>query len=88
MALKTHRHSLGSVALQSQLFSTPQHRFLCNQTEIFTHASFSTQVCDSQYDKETARLENFQESDCQNNNDIESSLESLCIQMMEHALGP
>lgn len=88
MALKTHRHSLGSVGLQSQLFSTQQNRFLCNQSEFLTHDSFSTQICESQYDKNSAHLKNFQESDCQNNNDIESSLESLCIQMMEHALGP
>lgn len=83
VSLKTHRHSVGSVALQNQLYSLPQNQLIFRQSEIqdsndlVPHPKHNVRFQDSQNDQET-----------RNNIDIESSLESLCIQMMEHALGP
>ncbi|CAH0561325.1 unnamed protein product [Brassicogethes aeneus] len=81
--LKSHRHSVGSVTLKSQLLSVPANsaspiagggKIPDNKT-----ATGPFHVRFEESDKNKRR---------QSNVDIESSLESLCIQMMEHALGP
>lgn len=87
--LKTHRHSLGSVALQNQLLSIPQNHFLLQKSETQGPYSFNSDNYEIHPNKHTVSFEDLQkDTNCGNNIDIESSLESLCIQMMEHALGP
>lgn len=89
VAMKTHRHSLGSVALHNQLLSIPQNHFLFQKSEIQRPYSFNPDNYEIQPNKHTVSFEDLQmDINCGNNIDIESSLESLCIQMMEHALGP
>lgn len=67
-----HRHSVDSVTLQKQISGI--------------------QVSDEVNPKTTSQIQRLKnKSDAQalkSNCDIENSLESLCIQMMEHALGP
>ncbi|KAK4886734.1 hypothetical protein RN001_003005 [Aquatica leii] len=88
-----HRHSLGSTTLQNQLYnmnsqfcttSIPQ----CSKNDI--HNTYRTG-----YDKNSLYPQHNDAAKIQMHNtqgvkssDIESSLESLCLQMMEHALGP
>ncbi|KAF5294257.1 hypothetical protein FQR65_LT10843 [Abscondita terminalis] len=90
-----HRHSLGSTTLQNQLYnmnsqfcttSIPQ----CSKNDV--HNTYRTG-----YDKnciypqdDAAKIHKIQMHNAQGvkSSDIESSLESLCLQMMEHALGP
>nr|CAH7737201.1 unnamed protein product [Callosobruchus chinensis] len=72
-----HRHSVGSEILQSQLFSI-QQQDLPN-----SHRP-------SYFTDELGTDSNVIVKECPSNScvDIETNLESLCIQMMEHALGP
>ncbi|XP_030754510.1 protein Smaug homolog 1 [Sitophilus oryzae] len=69
-----HRHSVDSVTLKSQLLhiNPASSREPCPNDKCGTNSSRLKSNCQS----------------VKNNLDIESSLESLCIQMMEHALGP
>lgn len=75
-ALSKHRHSIGSVTLKSQLQQGGLN-FCRNETGT---RQFHVRFQDVEPDDRTKKqLKNV---------DIESSLESLCLQMMEHALGP
>lgn len=86
---KSHRHSVGSVALQNQICSIPQNQLLFKQGDIKGPFKFSPQIYDPLINKHSVHFQDLQkDKQCRNSNDIESSLESLCIQMMEHALGP
>ncbi|KAJ8945428.1 hypothetical protein NQ318_009884 [Aromia moschata] len=90
VALHAHRHSVGSVTLQNQLFSSQQNQHaLKNSTASFKGCARNV------YDNNASPLHvHFQDCNAAQNEqssrnlDIESSLESLCLQMMEHALGP
>lgn len=89
MATKSHRHSLGSVSLQKQLYSIPQHQFISKQNGIVDSNTVNVRAQKSTSEKLCVNFQDFQnERDFRNSTDIENSLESLCIQMMEHALGP
>ncbi|GJQ77364.1 putative translation regulator [Trypoxylus dichotomus] len=78
-----HRHSVGSIALTNILQSaTPMQ-------------NMQLLGCDTQQNSnghhvrfQDAELESKNKKALLKNVDIESSLESLCLQMMEHALGP
>lgn len=76
-SLKKHRHSIGSVTLKNQL----QHggvNFIGSKNETGAR-QFHVRFQDVEPEEKTRK---------QKSVDIESSLESLCLQMMEHALGP
>lgn len=80
---------MGSIALQNQLYSIPQNQFLLKHSDIKGPFRFNGQVYDPLTNSNSVPIQDFQkDNECRSNNDIESSLESLCIQMMEHALGP
>lgn len=73
--LPMHRHSVDSVTLQNQLLhikSTEPHNTISSNIGKYNSSLKSKSISQS----------------LKNNCDIENSLESLCIQMMEHALGP
>lgn len=74
-ALNKHRHSIGSVTLKNHLQQSGVS-FCRNDTGT---RQFHVRFQDVEHDDRTKK---------QKNVDIESSLESLCLQMMEHALGP
>ncbi|KAF5290559.1 hypothetical protein FQA39_LY14688 [Lamprigera yunnana] len=88
-----HRHSLGSATLQNQLHnmnsqfcasSIPQ----CLRNDIQnTYKSGYNKSNSYTHNKVTSKIQ-MHNSQCVKSSDIESSLESLCLQMMEHALGP
>ncbi|XP_066150286.1 protein Smaug homolog 2 [Euwallacea fornicatus] len=75
-----HRHSVDSVTLQNQLLqiskSSNPHNTSASRNNV--NNTVSSQL---KHKSDIQTLKN----DC---DDIEDSLESLCIQMMEHALGP
>ncbi|CAG9854174.1 unnamed protein product [Phyllotreta striolata] len=73
-----HRHSVGSVTLQNHLFAANMSNPVRTQN-IQNYINFPIEQSPKQIS-----LPKFK----QDSTDIESSLESLCIQMMEHALGP
>ncbi|CAG9820185.1 unnamed protein product [Phaedon cochleariae] len=80
-----HRHSVGSVTLQNQLFPMQNHPFVFGRVAPTTYTNCFNNVND---DVKIQSVGATQLKVKQDNLDIESSLESLCIQMMEHALGP
>ncbi|ENN76387.1 hypothetical protein HUJ04_009134 [Dendroctonus ponderosae] len=73
-SLHMHRHSVDSVTLRSQLLHIKHAESYSSQNAIKLNSSKLKTKSEPQSLK--------------NNCDIENSLESLCIQMMEHALGP
>lgn len=70
-----HRHSVDSVTLKNQLshIKSIEPHNMCNT---------SVNKCNSNFKSKS------NSQTIKNNYEIENSLESLCIQMMEHALGP
>lgn len=87
ICLHKHRHSVGSVSLQNQIQSLNQYQHVLKhsyQSESEPSNSFFTlkQELFSEPGESHKSIQTSQSTD------IESSLESLCIQMMEHALGP
>lgn len=86
--LTIHRHSVGSVVLQTQLHLLPQTQFMNKHDDSSGH-TLSKRIRTPILTQQNGRLQDFhKDREFRNCNDIESSLESLCIQMMEHALGP
>nr|XP_023015675.1 protein Smaug homolog 1 [Leptinotarsa decemlineata] len=86
----THRHSVGSLTLQNQLFSPSPQPPTTNQNCV-GHDRPRKPRGDCSVSINHFNLKEFkmkQEQIAIRSADIESSLESLCIQMMEHALGP
>ncbi|KAG5865136.1 hypothetical protein JTB14_015065 [Gonioctena quinquepunctata] len=86
-----HRHSVGSVTLQNQLFPpAPNLQVPNNAFQSYDHTNnvrdFSSNI--NHFNTSLQKLRLKQEQIAHQSSDIESSLESLCIQMMEHALGP
>lgn len=75
-SLNKHRHSIGSVTLKNQLQQSAVN--FCNRNETSTR-QFHVRFQDVEPEEKIKK---------QKSVDIESSLESLCLQMMEHALGP
>lgn len=75
-SLNKHRHSIGSVTLKNQLQQSGVN--FCNKNETGAR-QFHVRFQDVEPEEKTRK---------QKSVDIESSLESLCLQMMEHALGP
>lgn len=78
-----HRHSVGSIALNN-IFQS-----------VVPMQNMQMLVCEMQHTSnghhvrfQDAELETKNKKALLKNVDIESSLESLCLQMMEHALGP
>lgn len=97
--LQTHRHSVGSVTLNNQLssFAAPQTQQTYRQNGVSEFNDFKKQICENQpnnnnnnNNKISFYFQDFQFRPDVNSQktDIDSSLENLCIQMMEHALGP
>lgn len=78
-----HRHSVGSIALSNIFQSTtpiPNMQLIGCETQQNSngyHVRFQDVELEAKNKKTLLK-----------NVDIESSLESLCLQMMEHALGP
>ncbi|KAK9872091.1 hypothetical protein WA026_016136 [Henosepilachna vigintioctopunctata] len=87
-----HRHSIGSVTLQNHLQSHPVIGLQERQT--WTGNQGGTIIPKENGSQFHVRFQNVDDSEVRRkqqllkNLDIESSLESLCLQMMEHALGP
>ncbi|KAJ8922856.1 hypothetical protein NQ315_007891 [Exocentrus adspersus] len=85
-----HRHSVGSVTLQNQLLSATQNQYsLLNNIPSYNNCSIN--YYESNMNPLHVPFQDFnshKEPKPPQNVDIESSLESLCLQMMEHALGP
>ncbi|XP_028147988.1 protein Smaug homolog 1 [Diabrotica virgifera virgifera] len=81
----THRHSIGSVTLQNQLFSAQNSQRLFNQN---LQSYVNTSHSGSNPSESSPKPFNLTKLKKPDSKDIENSLESLCIQMMEHALGP
>lgn len=81
-----HRHSIGSITIKSHLqgIGVPCINFCENDAR--TSSRFSSQ--NSQFHVRFQDVEVDEKNKKQKSIDIESSLESLCLQMMEHALGP
>lgn len=75
-SLNKHRHSIGSVTLKNQLQQ--------GGVNFCKHETGTRQFHVRFQDVETTD----EKTKKQKSVDIESSLESLCLQMMEHALGP
>lgn len=81
-----HRHSVGSVTLRKDLYP------VAKGVEMFKN--HSSDNCKSNNGNQFhVRFEDSETNDRSKkqilkNTDIENSLESLCLQMMEHALGP
>lgn len=79
-----HRHSVGSVNLKNHLqgVGVPCLTFCKSDTpatRLNSNNQFRVRFQDTDTDDKSKRQKSL---------DIESSLESLCLQMMEHALGP
>lgn len=93
-----HRHSVGSVQLQNQLQSIPQTSIFKFDVPNKNSAQFHVRFQDAESHKHPQTHKNTSISITNpsnatrehnlNNLEIENSLESLCLQMMEHALGP
>ncbi|XP_025837248.1 protein Smaug [Agrilus planipennis] len=104
--IAAHRHSLGSVTLQNQLYilngqfpithgQTITHTDKCSTKpyHAFNNNNNSNAGKDMHvHFKDSSDSEEFERTSAPSvvvkKTDIESSLESLCLQMMEHALGP
>lgn len=94
-AVGAHRNSLGSLShnVNMSTIAPPKVNMQTHKSDMNNHYSFNTplsngnsytQVRFSQKDDESKK----DKKPVMKNTDIESSLESLCLQMMEHALGP
>ncbi|CAH1993604.1 unnamed protein product [Acanthoscelides obtectus] len=73
-----HRHSVGSETLKSQLLKIKPKDFLNPTRQEYFNDDWATD----------SRKLFVKERPSNSSVDIETNLESLCIQMMEHALGP
>ncbi|XP_056636982.1 protein Smaug homolog 1 [Diorhabda sublineata] len=80
----THRHSVGSLTLQNQLYTSQASQKLVNRNLHFANNSNNCMETSESSQKQI----NLPKLKTPDSKEIESSLESLCIQMMEHALGP
>lgn len=94
-----HRHSLGSATLQNQLsglnkqfYGTPitSGNNKNDALNSFNLMNGFSNCKDKDVSSNFTNSDKFyvHKSSALKNTDIESSLESLCLQMMEHALGP
>lgn len=81
-----HRHSVGSVNLKNHLQGIPAPTLTWCKTDKHTTTRFNTS--NNQFHVRFQDTDVDDKSKKQKSLDIESSLESLCLQMMEHALGP
>lgn len=83
-----HRHSLGSTTLQNQFFNMNSQ--FCNTPVVpctkMDHSFRPGYAKSTQHNDNTKLF--MHSTQGIKSSDIESSLESLCLQMMEHALGP
>lgn len=81
-----HRHSIGTITLNTMLKINSGQNFQHNINELYNNPNFVTggghHVRFQEMEFEEKAKSNLKSID------IESSLESLCLQMMEHALGP
>lgn len=96
----SHRNSLGNLNHNINLTVPPPKLNINNSSTInkdslptLNYSNYSSQIqCNYGQIKiptqKTATESNDDKRQCMKNTDIESSLESLCLQMMEHALGP
>lgn len=87
--LKLHRHSVGSVQMQNHFLANPgSNIFKIDVPEMKSPSNLQhlhVRFKDNDLQSSPAEKEN---NNLKNNLEIENSLESLCLQMMEHALGP
>ncbi|XP_044748033.1 protein Smaug homolog 2 isoform X2 [Coccinella septempunctata] len=89
-----HRHSIGSVTLQNQLTNFPVTQPWLHERHVMTVPYEKSVNYKETGQQHQVRFQNVEEHEVRRkqqilkNLDIESSLESLCLQMMEHALGP
>lgn len=85
-----HRHSVGSVNLKNHLqgMAVPGLSVCKTDPVPATAARFSASNNNQQFHVRFQNSEVDDKTKRQKSLDIESSLESLCLQMMEHALGP
>lgn len=88
-AIGAHRHSIGTITLNNMLKLNSGQNVQENQpTETRNNYSFTN------HSQHHVRFQEIEPEDKKSSKqkmksiDIESSLESLCLQMMEHALGP
>lgn len=88
-----HRHSIGSVTLQNHLVNFPSPNPWHHESQMMT-VQREKNINYIEAPQHQVRFQNVEENEVRRkqqilkNLDIESSLESLCLQMMEHALGP
>lgn len=86
-----HRHSVGSVTLQNQLLSSTPNQQHSLKSNMSSYNNCSPNYYENNINPLHVHFQDFnshKEQKSSQNVDIESSLESLCLQMMEHALGP
>lgn len=87
-AVGAHRHSIGTITLNTMLKINTGQNIQENPSEVHNNYSFTN------HNQHHVRFQEIEPENKKNNKqkmksiDIESSLESLCLQMMEHALGP
>lgn len=88
-AVGAHRHSIGTITLNTMLKINTGQNIQENPSESHNNYSLTN---NSQHH---VRFQEIEPEEKKKGNkqkmrsiDIESSLESLCLQMMEHALGP
>lgn len=96
-AVGAHRNSIGSISHNVNMSTIAPPKVMSVKTnDIPTHYSYTAVSNGNQYNTTTNQVRFSQNTDdkknekkpIMKNTDIESSLESLCLQMMEHALGP
>ncbi|XP_044254975.1 protein Smaug homolog 1 [Tribolium madens] len=85
--INPHRHSVGSVTFRKDLYP------VVKSVEMFKNHHPSSEKNSNNNNNNSQFHVRFEDSESDRNKkikntDIENSLESLCLQMMEHALGP
>lgn len=89
-----HRNSLGSLSHNVNMSSiAPSKIMSVNKSELPSHYAYTpisngNQYTQVRFSQKTENDDKKDKTPVMKNTDIESSLESLCLQMMEHALGP